>query len=627
MRKDIPRGAYTSLDITNSSKQLIADKLQFFADCLRLVCLKSGEFFHFEPENHLTLVRNLKFYADGEINSINPKLNRTKNTIRHVQFIVRTHPLFEEKDEIINIDEIRANSVKGYVSQILAEPCQNKGNLVNIRALLEVIDIQLAPTYVEDVIQSLYRMVRCEHQLNYHKSGLEYLARLIFAHFHSQGHSRGRIHDLINRLLSKKVGRQGDNIYTDVPLKRELYDRLIAHNRSDEPFDQQLFDDIQGFLDSRTLKEQIEGFVYLDKYDKYTFSFIFRVDGVMTWPQEFELLGLKFIDINHFIKEHSEEQLKYAKDFLARSNHSILVEVEADAYSQDEAVHEAIKSLKIKLGTISRRANGRFALNHTGYTFYPAAREEFWINTMPEPGSISKFDIENIEYKEKTISESIHKEFYLQLESILTEGYLEDNVNVSLHHLRKFMQVLFDNIDSTGINHLNGISDEIRVLAYLLVQFEKERYIPEMHLWALNMTSNMGSSLLDEEGEYKKLKDQIRINGTIPLSELIKSVAVKEHVKFEARKSRYFSRSINYEIVFNYYVRQLLFIKQYRDKHEHASSLDDQIARKLNLFSYKLMKRLLDCSFKQLNRKDYKGLPHNEILRKIVDEGQNKVGF
>lgn len=625
MRKDLPKGAYTSLDITNPAKQLIAEKLQFFADCLQLICLKSGEFYHYEVENHLTLLRNLKFYADGEINAINPQLHRTKNSIRQIQFIVGTHPLFNQKDEIINSDESRAIQINCQLTLVKDEPDLSKENLINIRKYLKFIEVILSPTYIEDVILSLYEKVSCKHQLNYHKSDFEYIARLVFSYFHSEGHSRERIHGLVYRLLAKKMTRKGDRIYTDSPIRKELHERLINHNRNSQPFDQKLFDDIQDYLDKRTLKQQIDGFVHLSEYDKYPFTFIFRIDGLMTWSQKFEILGLKFISITEFVAQFSEEQLNYAKDFFTRSNHSILVEVNVDTYSHDEAVHVAIGNLREKLEIVASRIGGRFSINQTGYTFYPAKQKELWINSMPECGDISEHDIENIEYFERNLSISSHKEFYIQLENILTKAYIEDNVNVSLHHLRKFMQVLFDNIDTTGIDHLNGISDEIRVLCYVLTQFEKERYITETHLWAINMAIN-NSVLMDEDGESKKLKDQIRVRGTIPLNVLIGSNA-KEHVKFEARRARYFTRKVDAQNVFNYYARQLLFIKQYRDKHEHASSLDNQIARKMNLFAYKLMKRLLDCSFKELNREENIGLSHQEILRRVTEKGRSKVGL
>ncbi|MDX2361998.1 MAG: hypothetical protein QNK23_14405 [Crocinitomicaceae bacterium] len=625
MRKDIPKGAYTSIIITNPESQLIADKLKFFVDCLSLVCLKSGEYYHYEVENHLSLLRNLIFFAKGEIDSITPKADRLRNTIKQIQYILKTHPLFQKEDGILSTELDRQVQIEKLLKEILNEPFKNKENLIKIREKLRGIEAVISPTYVDDLIQSLYSMVNCSHKLNHHKKGFEYLSRLVFSHFYNEGHSRERINGFIRKLLAKDITRQGDRIYTEAPLPPDLYQRLINHNTTEAPFSQTLSDDIQEYLDKRTLKQQIDGFVHISRYKKYPFKYIFRVDAIMIWSDSFELLDLSVFDINKFVKDHSDNELEFAKDFLERPNHSVLIEVCVDAYSHDEAVYVALSTLKQKLGILARRTRGRFSINQTGYTFRPSKGEQYWINTMPEPWKLSQFDIEHVEYMERKIASSQYKELYVQLENILTEGYVEDNINLSLHHFRRFMQVLFDNINTEGISNDSGVPKEIRVLAFLLVSFERDRFISEIHLWATNIVTNLSGPFGAGGDSANNLRQRIReTNGNITLTELVASVE-QEHTKYEAKKAKYYSKKVDEQDVFEYYSRQLLFIKQYRDKHEHATFLDDQIARKLNLYSYKLMNRLLEYSFKELNKKKNKGISHQVALRNIVDSVLNKL--
>lgn len=627
MRKDIPRGAYTSIKITNSSNQLVADKLNFFVDCLSLVCLKSGEYYHYEVENHISLLQNLIFFADGEINSITPTDHRFKVTIKQIQHIIQTHPLFQEKDGILSIESDRKKQVGKLLEKILVEPYKKKETLISIRETLILLKKIIAPTYVDDIIQSLFSMVNCNHKLSHHRKGFEYISRLVFSHFYYEGHSRERINGFIRKLLANDLTRQGNRMYTEAPLPHELYLRLIEHNTSEAVFNNMLSDDIQSYFDNRTLKEQIEGFIHISRYKKDTFKYIFRVDAMMIWSEEFEMLGLNVIDIRKFIKKHSVKELEFATDFLERPNHSVLIEISVDAYSHDEAVYVALSSLRQKLGIIARRTRGRFSINQTGYTFHPSKGEQYHINTMPEPWKLSQFDVENVEYLEKMVTSSSHKELYNQLESILAEGYLEDNVNISLHHFRRFMQVVFDNTEAKDIENKNGIPKEIRVLASLLVYFERDRFISETQLWAVNIATNLSGPFGAGGDSSSELRKRIReTNGNIQLTELIKIID-KEHTKYEARKARYYSRNIDERESYYYYERQLMFIKQYRDKHEHATFLDDQIARKLALYSYKLMNRLLENSFKELNKKRNKGIEHQAVFRSMSDSVMRKLNF
>jgi len=627
MRVDKPTGAYSPVSIINEGNQVIADKLQFFSDCLRLMSLKSGEYYHYEVENHLSLLDNLIFYADGEINSITPNESRTIFTIQQIQYITGTHPLLKSDDGLIIKDKSRSTRINSIIQSIVQtvprgprsqRQALEKARLVTIRAELSDIKNLMSPTYVDDVVTILYSMVQCNHKLNYHKSGLEYLSRLVFAHFYIDGYSRQAIIGFIGSLLGRKVDRYEDRIYLDTFLPEGLYSRLRTHNLEEHPFNQQLFNEIQEFLENRTLKQQIDGFIYKAKYQQISHNFIFRVDGIMLNQDETELLGLKLMRIDAFKKKHSEDSLKDIEDFLTYGHHSMLVELNVFAYSQDEATHKALTILKKKMGKAVRRIRGKFAINQTGYTFYPIEHGRFHVNTMPESTRLYKSSIDSIEHREKLIGSSAFKELYEQLERILVEGYIEEDINISLHHYRKFMQSLHDNIASQNIESRDGIPKEIRVMACLLTNCEKKNFVWDINGWASNIIYNF--SPLRQNQISDNLRIKISKGGYVPFNELIKE-SDQEHAKYEARKARYFSKRIDKKKVYQYYVRQLLYMKNYRDKYEHANSHHDEIARKLNLYTYKLMTRMMEGILSELEKNSNKGLSHQVILGNWLDSG------
>lgn len=624
MRKDIPTQAYSPVEITNPTNQLVADKFQFFADHFKLVCLKSGEYYHYEVETHISILEHLMFYANGEIESDKKDKKRIKYTIQNITFILKTHPLFQKEDGIISIDKERYNQIRSLINQIIHIDTFVYDKLQMISQSIEDIKKLIAPSYLNDIVNSLFSMVNCSHTLNHHKKGFEYLAKLVFSHFYLKGHSRDRISGFINRLLDNKIYRQEERMYTDAPLPEKLYQRLIKHNKSGGPFDQKLFNDIQFFLTNRDLKQQIDGLIFLDRYNKYPFTFIFRVDGILIRESEFELMGIQFIQIKHFINQYSKKQLEYTDDFFSLNNRSVLTKISTEAYTQDDAVYLSLKSLREKLAKIARRIKGHFSISQEGYTFPISEQkgEKFWINPMPELCKLSKYDAIKIQYFEHNINKSPHKKLYVQLEAIITEAYIENNINLSLHYYRKFMQTLFEHIDTSGISAKNGIPKEIRVIALLLMYFERKEFKNGIRLWAQNrVIASMQFGNIDSINKFEHRIQET--HGKIPINELIENTD-QEHTIHEARKAIYYSKKVDEKKAYDYYVRQLLFIKQYRDKHEHANNNNDQIARKLHLYSYKIMNRLLANCFKELNRKKHKDLTHSTILRSTIDANIQK---
>ena len=64
MRQDVILNAYIERRITHPKNQAIGDKFQFFLSCLDMICHRTGEYYHYEVENHITLIDHLIFIAD-----------------------------------------------------------------------------------------------------------------------------------------------------------------------------------------------------------------------------------------------------------------------------------------------------------------------------------------------------------------------------------------------------------------------------------------------------------------------------------------------------------------------------------------------------------------------------------
>lgn len=271
--------------------------------------------------------------------------------------------------------------------------------------------------------------------------------------------------------------------------------------------------------------------------------------------------------------------------------------------------------------------NSRFSLSQIGYTFYPSEDEtDFFINTMPEVGKISIYDVEELNYINDKLSTSNHKDFYLELEQILQEAYIEDNITTSIHYFRKFVEFLFKNIDECGVTNDNGVSKEIRTIAYLLTYFEKKRYQAQIKLWLDNKLTNsnqLPGESNDLANEYRKLVYN-KQNPSFAL--MLKYIApFMQHTKYEANRAYNYSRNVDEKLAFEYYCRQLLFIMQYRDKHEHSNITDDIIARKLGVYSYRILNRLLKDIFRALANDANNSTSHKEVLKTIVQSAKDRI--
>jgi len=635
MRQDIPISPHKHRGITNSGDQSIAYKLEFFGNCIDKMCFDSGEYIHYEVETHLSLIDHLIFIAQSDIDNIHREDHQVRKIANLIQHICSTHPLLSEEDTFRSDDDIKSGNFQSKLDNILNETItrgNSRSSLILFRDNLISIKEEIESIYFDKITHFLLVILCCKHTLHHHRKDFEYLSRLFFSKYYLDGYSRKQISQFVDRVLASNVYRHGDFIYTTKTLlPKELYHRQINHNRNKKPFDQELFNDIQDYLDKRDIKQQIEGFKHLLHYQKHKHHLLFKVDGLNISPGKdndyVEVLGLKFYLVRDFRRIFNHYDYKYAEDFFSTSNYSGIVEVTVQAFSQDDAIFTALEVLGNKLGKLMRIENFSFAINRSGYTYYPMEEDHgmFNINSMPENAYLSHFSAKNVSGMEKWVQRCFHSSFYLELEYILQQGYLETNPTSALHYFRKFIQTLISKEAIELANMINqyGIPAEIRAAACLLVHFERKSYQGGTRLWVHNKLINAqdfpfrGDELLDE---YKKIvyKDGV----LLPLARTVQFIPERlAQTKYEASRALYYSRKVNEMDVFEYYCRQLIFIKQYRDKYEHGNITDDLIARKLQLYSYRILARLLQKLLVEFSKKSNKNLSKDQILSNLICSG------
>lgn len=634
MRQDRAQNVFGTNRITNTVNQVYADKLQFFSSCLDVICFKSGEFYHYEVEHHISLIDHLIFILDCTIK--NPEVSNKqypKFCFNQIKEICKSHPLFGEKDLFLSEDSTRRVKIDTLLQKIENEPDSPNiiERLTNIRFILNEIKALLDSKYFESIIQCLYNKIVCQHTLKFHRNDFEYLARLIFSYYYLLGYSRKKINSFGRKILESEVVKEGHRIYTETYLPKDLYEKQIANNKSLVGTDTNLFSEIKSFVKNRGLKGQIQAYSNVLHYLNYEHHLVFRLDGLIissnNEEDELEIFNLKISRIDVFKKKYSEFDFENTRDFFSNEFHSAVVEIKVEASSQDDAIYLALDELGKKLGRIMRATNSRFTINRKHYSCISDLEKEIWVNTMPEIASIGRFSLDHINKLDIRISNSPHRELYFELEKILQNGYLEDNPTISIHFYRKFMELLNKKIKVTGVPNTKGTSTEILNLAYLITYFEKTRYQSQTRIWAHNRLINADFLLTDNTNPSFEYRNKVRkLRVLLPFRETLKYIHEFDvHTRFELTRAMNFSNVVDEKKAFEYYVRHLLFVKQYRDKYEHANITDDMVARKLALYTYRLMSQLLECIFAELSKDSNKNKESGEILKEIILKAKGSI--
>ena len=426
------------------------------------------------------------------------------------------------------------------------------------------------------------------------------------------------------RILENTVEEEGKYIYTDAFLPIELYTKQIKNNRFGKSIDSELFKQIQDYLENRDQYQQIQAFNHILHYEKYEYHLIFRLEGLIITSdikkKELDVLGLKISRIDDFKKKHSDFNFEMSRDFFENTPQSALVEIKSKAFSQDDAVYQALDELELKLGKIMSATQSRFHINRKHYTCFGKDMTDFWVNTNPEIAKIGFYSIEDLNKFESRIFNSPHCNFYTELEIILQKGYLEDDMTSAMHYFRKFIDILNGKIVTTGIVSNGGIPSQTFHLAYLLLYFEKNRYRNQIRLWAHNRLINTDYLANDSLSVSYSYRKKVRAtNRLLSFRETLSYMSEKNlHTRYELTRAMNFDKQVDMNRALEYYIRQLLFIKQYRDKHEHANISNEMVARKLGVSTYRLLNQLLRDIFYEMDKPVNRKKEGGEILKAMI---------
>jgi hypothetical protein len=599
-------------NLTHPENSEIAKKFGFFADCLDIINQKAGEFYDFEIETHMSLVSYLQYCIKTNNES------RTKFLIKQIKYVCRTHPFCKKNDLIL---KKYYPNVLIWLQAIIEQEGLTENSLTSIDKKLEMIESEMSKTYFSNVVKELLRYITCKHKLNSHKYELNYSAQIIFSHFYLNGYSRENISNFTGKLLSKKLQKDRDKIRTDAPLPSKLYKKLVIHNRTNKPFNQTLYNEIENFLKSRTIQQQVEGLLDFSNSEKYNYFFIFKVNGIWLNSEKEVIHGITFLDTLKFKKKiNKKRQYNGVFDFM--SIPSVLIEYHAKGHSQDEAVKQAISELRTKLNRIGLVLNKYLHLDTSAYIIpFDESNKSYFLNELNERNSLYEWDIKALSKREKLTKRNAFNRFLLEKERSLSEAIGEQNIEYSLHLFSKFLELIskdsLQNIKSRG-----GIQDKVLAASYILLLDEKHIYRGVVRNWAHNLLLNTAHA----ERKFisnEKMNKVINSKFYISLSENRK-IFKQEHALYRVKKALRFSNESNVE-AFNYYIRYFSILIQYRNVNEHLNKSEEQISRKLILSASILLNRIFRSIIKEFSKKSNKYLSPNEIINSLILEGKSKA--
>jgi hypothetical protein len=250
-------------NITHPSHQLIADKVNYFADCFDFIVDNINEPGFPELENHKSLLEKIKQHL--QFYSINSK----KYITYHFEnkYLTFKDPLIKKfyKPEWTKINRAK-NTIKN-----LSDEVNRKKLIHDLSALIKKLDDSLFLNSLNTIINILH----CEEGLEKHNhiQSIEYHTAIIVSEFLFNGFTKDFLKNIFNKILSND------------PIPKNLFDENVA------PLPESLleykentpdifYEKAKEYLDKRTLKQQFEGIYYLLKTAVKERTYLFRLNNV-----------------------------------------------------------------------------------------------------------------------------------------------------------------------------------------------------------------------------------------------------------------------------------------------------------------------------------------------------------
>lgn len=578
--------------------------------------MRAGEYYYFEAETHLSLLKSLQYSI--EIGHQNYSNKVASYLVLHTKYIIKTHPLLNSADRMITEFYPQASQE---IIAILNTYGHTKSDLISIDNNLKSLLKKVSVNYIDNIVNCIASFIGCKHQLQIHQKDIDYNAKLIFSYFYLNDYSRADISRFVSKLLEKGVKRYGDKIYIEGVIPINLHTRLIQHNVTNAPYDDILFKEIEMYFKNRSTIQQIKGFVDLAKYEKHKHTFIFKIDGASIKENEININGMRLIKTEHFRKLY-ESSLKYdsVNNFLDAS--SVLIEYSTQAHSQTLAEDEALSEVKTKIDRIGFILDKHLNLNTLGY-IVKTNNELLWVNDIAERVSISEWDIKAIQNRDTAVNNPEFRKFLLSKENILAEAHAEINIEKSIHGYSKFLEQLTKN-NLNGIDSLGGIPPKVLAMVYILILSEHKSLKRTIRSWGYNAIINsIPHPRIGKENKVE-LQDFMGRKTLPSLSEMNKRFK-HPHTRYRFKMVNDSRKNLSEIEAFHYYIRHLLMLVRYRNIQEHMSTGEKQYAKKLILSFNSLFARALNYISIELNKPQNIGLSAEEVVHNIVKEGKTKV--
>lgn len=243
-------------------EQLVADKVNYFADVFDYILSYLGKPTFPNLENHKSLLEKIRFQLD----------NFSSYSAKYIHYYFKNKylsskdPLISEfyKKEWQSINFLKIGGIQKNRRKLL------KG----INQLITKFDKSLFINALSKIIDCLISISKLENDRITYK--LEYYTPIIVSEFIFSGFPKKDLEKLFDKILSTKVEIQNNKVKTDIPLPGSLL--KLKYKTIDKP--EVFYNKINNYLKTRTLQQQFEGIYHLYKNSLKEKTFIFYMNNI-----------------------------------------------------------------------------------------------------------------------------------------------------------------------------------------------------------------------------------------------------------------------------------------------------------------------------------------------------------
>jgi len=258
-------------------EQIVADKVNYFADVFDYFLSYLGKPTFPNLENHKSLLEKIRFQL------VNFSTYSTKYIHLYFKnnYLSSKDPLISEfyKKEWQSINFLKVGRIQKNRRKLLKE----------INQLITKFDKSLFINALSKIIDCIISKSKLENDRITYK--LEYYTPIIISEFIFSGFPKKDLEKLFDKILSTKVEIQNNKVKTDIPLPVSLL--KLKYKTIDKP--DVFYNKINSYLKTRTLQQQFEGIYHLYKNSLKEKTFIFYMNNIRALhPIEIQIGDVRF---------------------------------------------------------------------------------------------------------------------------------------------------------------------------------------------------------------------------------------------------------------------------------------------------------------------------------------------